>query len=463
MKIRTLRGRAALAAAVAIIAAVVILGTAIEVLAARQLHSALDRTLRARAAEIARLSATAPALLVTPAGVLETPLGGQQLSVEILDKRGRIVARSLGLGARVLPAVDLIAAATARGTTGYADGHVGTEPVRMYVAPLADVGGAAAAGGAVVIAAATGTIQENLDRIRLFVVLGGVGAALAAAAAVWLLMARALQPLDELARVAGEIEASGDSRRRFPESASAEEARRLGVTLNEMLGALERARARERQFIADASHELRTPLTALRGNAAYIARHGADPSALDDLALDAERVSRLVDDLLALSREDAALPPNELVRLDELAREVASSDVDVDVQGPIEVRGDRAALERTLANLMENARRYGPAGGRIRVSAHEEGDVARLAVEDDGDGLAAADVSHAFERFWRGRAARENGGSGLGLAIVAATAARHGGRVVVEGSRFTIEVPLLKNLSKSLATTSGDSSEKGTA
>jgi len=72
--------------------------------------------------------------------------------------------------------------------------------------------------------------------------------------------------------------------------------------------ALERARERERQFIADASHELRTPLTALRGNAAYIARHGADRATLDDLALDAERVSRLVDDLLALSREDAGTP-----------------------------------------------------------------------------------------------------------------------------------------------------------
>jgi two-component system OmpR family sensor kinase len=457
MKVRTLRGRAALAAAVAIIAAVVILGTAIEVLAARQLHSALDRTLRARAAEIARLSATAPALLVTPAGVLETPLGGQQLSVEIVDKRGRIVARSLGLGGRVLPAAGLIAAATSHGTTAYADGRIGTEPVRMYVAPLADIGGAAAAGGAVVIAAATGTIQENLHRIRLFVILGGIGAAVAAAAAVWLLMARALRPLDELSRVAGEIEASGDSRRRFPESASAEEARRLGVTLNEMLGALERARERERQFIADASHELRTPLTALRGNAAYVARHGADRETLDDLALDAERVSRLVDDLLALSREDAATAPRELVRLDDLARDAAASDVDVDVPGPIEVRGDRAALERTLTNLVENARRYGPAGGRIRVSARADGDVARLAVEDEGSGLAETDVQHAFERFWRGRTARDTRGSGLGLAIVAATATRHGGRVVVDGSRFTIELPLLKNLSKSAGTTDGDS------
>ena len=442
MRVRTLRGRAALAAAAAIIAAVVILGAAIEVLAARQLHSALDQTLRARAAEIARLSATAPALLVTPAGVLETPLGGQQLSVEIVDKRGRIVARSLGLGGRVLPAAALIAAATSHGTTAFADGGVGAEPVRLYAAPGAAVGGAAAAGGAVVIAAATGTVQENLDRIRLFVILGGIGAAAAAAVAVWLLMARALRPLDELARVAGEIEASGDSRLRFPESANAEEARRLGVTLNEMLGTLERARERERQFIADASHELRTPLTALRGNAAYIARHGADRETLDDLAFDAERVSGLVDDLLALSREDAAATPNERVRLDKLVRDAAAPDVDVDAPAPIEVLGDRAALNRALTNLVANARRYGPPGGRIRVSAAADGELARLAVEDEGTGLSADDATHAFERFWRGHAARDTSGSGLGLAIVAATAARHGGRVVVDGSRFTVELPL---------------------
>ncbi|MDX6412431.1 MAG: two-component system, OmpR family, sensor kinase, partial [Gaiellaceae bacterium] len=165
---------------------------------------------------------------------------------------------------------------------------------------------------------------------------------------------------------------------------------------------------------------------------------------------------------LALSREDAAMRPSEVVRLDELARDAAAPDVDLDVPGLIEVRGDRAALERTLANLLENARRYGPAGGRIRLGAHADGDVAQLSVEDEGGGLPAEDVPHAFERFWRGRTARDTGGSGLGLAIVAATAARHGGRVLVDGSRFTIELPLLKNLSRSLATTGGDSPEKGT-
>ena len=92
-----------------------------------------------------------------------------------------------------------------------------------------------------------------------------------------------------------------------------------------MLAALERAREGERRFVADASHELRNPLAALRGNAEYLARHGADAEALDDLREDAERLSRLVDELLALAREDAAALPQDAVRLDELARRPAEA------------------------------------------------------------------------------------------------------------------------------------------
>ena len=137
-----------------------------------------------------------------------------------------------------------------------------------------------------------------------------------------------------------------------------------------MLASLERARDSERRFLADASHELRTPLTALRGNVAYLARHGATPELIDDLEADADRLARLADDLLALSREEAALPPEEEVRLDELARSFAAPDVDLAVE-PATVRGEPASLERAVSNLVENARRHGPAGGRVTVARRE--------------------------------------------------------------------------------------------
>ncbi|HEY3207936.1 MAG TPA: HAMP domain-containing sensor histidine kinase, partial [Gaiellaceae bacterium] len=249
------------------------------------------------------------------------------------------------------------------------------------------------------------------------------------------------------AEAAAEVERTGDPRRRLPQPESRDEVGRLAETLNGMLASLERARDAERRFLADASHELRTPLTALRGNVAYLARHGAAPGVVAELEADAERLARLADDLLALSREESAEPPTETVRLDELVRAAAAApQVDADAPQPVAVLGDRAALERALANLVQNAERYGPPGGRIEVAAEQANGRARLTVADEGRGLAAEDAERAFGRFWRGR--HDASGSGLGLAIVRATAERHGGHAYVVGSTFTIELPALRDLSE---------------
>jgi two-component system OmpR family sensor kinase len=459
MSARSLRARSVVAAALAILLALVVLGLGVDVLVGRHLHRSLDGTLRQRAVEIAQLSASAPALLTTP-GALDSPLGGTQLTVEVLDRRGRIVARSLALGGRVLPTGALIRAAIAEGRVGYADAKLGDERLRLYAAPLADVGGPGA-GGAVVVAASTHELDETLGSLRLFLVLSALVAAGVGALAVALLMRRALRPLGQLADAAAQIERTGDSRRRLPEPAATDEVGRLAVTLNEMLASLERARDAERRFLADASHELRTPLTALRGNVAYLARHGASPELVSDLEADAERLVLLADDLLVLSREEAAEPPEDEVRLDELARAAAQADGTIDVVAPepVRVRGDRASLERALANLVQNARRYGPDGGRIGVTAEQAHGVARLSVRDEGPGLDPNEAQRAFERFWRGH--QGGPGSGLGLAIVRATAERHGGRAYAEGARFTIELPALRDLSESAGRTNGEEPEKG--
>jgi two-component system OmpR family sensor kinase len=208
-----------------------------------------------------------------------------------------------------------------------------------------------------------------------------------------------------------------------------------------MLGSLERAREAEHRFVGDASHELRTPLTALRGNLAYARRHGADPEVLREIEADAARLSALLDDLLALAREDAAAPAGgEEVDVAQLARDAADAGTDVTANEPVLVRGERPALERALGNLVRNARRHGPPEGRIRIEVERDGDAVRLSVEDDGPGLTPDEAEHAFERFWRGTGA-EGPGSGLGLAIVKVIVERHGGGVSVAGSRFTISLP----------------------
>jgi two-component system, OmpR family, sensor kinase len=457
---RSLRLRSIVAAAVAVLLALVVVGVVVDVLVARHLNRSLDRTLRQRAVEVAQLSASAPALLTSP-GALDAPLGGQQLEVQVVDRRGRIVARSLALGGRVLPLEPVVRSVVASGRPRYANVDLGSDELRAYVAPLAETGGPAA-GGAVAVAGSTHDISSTLGSVHLFVVLGALAAAALAALVLAVLMGRALDPLGRLARAAAEIERTGDPSRRLPEPASGDELVGLAQTLNAMLASLERAREAERRFLADASHELRTPLTALLGNVAYLARHGASPEVVAELEADAHRLGSLADDLLTLSREEATAPPDDVVRLDEIARTVAAEDGAVDVHvtaEPVSVRGDRAALERALANLLHNARRYGPPGGRISVEVREDDGAATLSVTDEGRGLQPYEATRAFERFWRGRSGIP--GSGLGLAIVRATAERHGGRAYAQGARITIELPALRDLSESSARTRVEPPPKG--
>ena len=372
-----------------------------------------------------------------------------------------IVARSLSLGGRVLPTDATARSAIGTGRSGYSDARLGNERVRVYAAPLAELGGPAA-GGAVVVAASTHDLEETLSSLHLFVFLAGILAAALGAGVVALLMRRALAPLGRLATAAAEIERTGDPRRRLPQPASVDEVGQLAGTLNAMLASLERAREGERRFLADASHELRTPLTALRGNVAYIVRHGATPAVIADLEQDAERLARLADDLLVLAREESdAAVPHEHVRLDELATAAGEgeSSIEVVAPDPVVVRGDRAALERALNNLVQNGRRYGPVEGRITIAVKNHDGLASVTVTDEGPGLQPYDADRAFERFWRGHHGRS--GSGLGLAIVRATAERHAGRAYVEGARFTMELPALRDLSETDGTTEEEARQKG--
>ena len=452
---RSLTARATLAALVSVLIALVIVSVGVDVLVARHLHGSLDRSLRQRAVAVAQLSATAPALLVAP-GALDTPAGGTQVLTQVLDRRGRIVARSLALGGRILPVKTIAHQVISTDQGQYHDISLGSERLRVYIAPLAEAGGAAS-GGAVAVAASTRDLEATLAHVHLVVLLGALAAAAGAAAALALLMRRALAPLRQLTRAAAEIEHTGDSRRRLPAPDSGDEVGRLATTLNEMLGALERARETERRFLADASHELRTPLTALAGNIDFLARHGPSDELVAELQQDTRRLARLADALLTLSREEAATQPGDIVNLDELARSTKAADVHVEARAAsARVRGDRDALARALSNLIENARLHGR--GRITVETRATDRLALLTVSDEGPGLRAEEAKLAFGRFWRGHGGP---GSGLGLAIVKATAERHGGRAYADKASFTLELPLVRDLSDSGATRGGEALEKG--
>jgi two-component system OmpR family sensor kinase len=441
MRPRTLRGRLTAAAVLAVVVAVAFLAVCAQLLVAHQLHSSLDSSLRRRATDVARLSVSAPALLTAP-GALEAPVAGRQLSVEVLDRHGRFVARSLTLGAKLLPDTGVAADALRRGRSGFADVRLGSEPLRLYAAPL-PVDGGPAAGGAVLVASSTTDIDDTLHRLGLLLLLSGLLAAGFGAVAAAALTRRGLGPLARVSSAAAEIERTGDPSRRLPDPHADDEVADLARTLNRMLAALDSARLRERRFLADASHELRTPVTSLAGNVDFVARHGVNPEVLADLQLDVQRLQRLVGDLLVLERESGGPAPERAVRLDAIVADAVADRPTVRVAAcvPLTVLGEPDALRRALDNLLDNAEIHGPRGGEVTVSLTLAGGTAALAIADEGSGIAPEDLEHAFERFWRAPDASGRPGSGLGLAIVRATAERHGGTVDVRGSTVTISLP----------------------
>ena len=440
MRPRTFRARLVAASLGAILAALALFGIAASAITAQELRSSLDQALQQRARDVARLSVSAPAVLTAP-GALEAPGGGRQVVVEVLDGRSRIVARSLTLGARILPRDRAVTRALA-GHSGFEDLQLGGRPLRLYAAPLPQTGGLAA-GGAVLVGSDTSDIERTLHRLRVLLLFAALGAALLASLAAALLTRRGLRPLRQLSEAAREIERVPDPGRRMPPATTDDEIGRLTEVLNGMLAALDRARDNERRFLADASHELRTPVTSLLGNVEYAARHGADEELLAELRHDATRLGRIVDDLLTLERERSGPPERRPVQLDALVREAAEAQPRVELGrvDPALAQGDEDALRRALGNLIENAVVHGPPGEPVAISLVYAAGRAAITVRDAGPGPTEADREHLFERFWRGSDAIGRAGSGLGLPIAAWTAAGHGGRILVEGSAFTLELP----------------------
>ncbi len=441
MRLKSLNSHLTVAAIAAVLLAVLVLGAGARIIVGTRLNSSLDDSLRRRAVEVARLSVSAPAVLNSP-GALESPVSGRQLSVEVLDRRGAILARSLALGAKLLPRGSEIAGAF-EGKSGFADAELSGEPLRVFSAPIAEAGGPAA-GGVVIVAASTADIEDTVHELDLLLLVCGAAAVLAGGLAAALLTRRSTGPLRELSSSAAEIAGTADASRRLTTSPDPKEIGELAATLNAMLAALEQSRERERRFLADASHEMRTPLTALIGNVEYLARHGSSEEVVADLQEDATRLRRLIDDLLELERASAAAPAPREVRLDRLVAESVAGrpNVDARVDGPATVLGDSGALSRSLENLLENAAVHGPANAPVEISIRTDGSYVEVAVTDRGDGFSPGEEEAAFERFWRSDGARDRPGSGIGLAIVKATVESHGGSVRARGSTVTIVLPL---------------------
>ena len=275
---------------------------------------------------------------------------------------------------------------------------------------------------------------------------GAIGAAVVARLAA----GRVLRPVGRLTETVERIRATGDLSAPI-ETPGQDEISRLGQAFAAMTAALDESVGAQRRLVADASHELRTPLTSLITNLELLAERPDDPSApvLAAAALaEAGELRVLVNDLVELARDGRASFHIEDVRLDLVAERVAARAAfrapglryELDCR-PTLVRGDPDALERAIANLVDNALKWSPPDGRIRISAAD----GSVEVSDDGPGIPADDLPYIFDRFYRSAKARALPGSGLGLAIVRRIADMHDGTVeaipLQQGVKFRISMP----------------------
>src|SRR5438477_9624128 len=285
----------------------------------------------------------------------------------------------------------------------------------------------------------------------------------------YLLMRGALRPVDQIRQRAARI-TSRNLSERLPVVHTGDELERLAVDLNRMIERLEASFHQVNRFSADASHELRTPLTVLQGELESMARSSSNlPIEIRDTIGSAleetQRLAKIVENLLTISRLEAGEARKQLERLDfaELAHSTADQmrllaeekHIHLDCNGAeaVEVDADPARLKQIVVNLLDNAIKYTPESGRVSISVMKQGGRAVFEIADTGIGISPDDLPHVFERFYRAdkTRSRQMGGTGLGLSIVRSICLAHGGHITVNstegrGSLFRVELPLATSI-----------------
>jgi signal transduction histidine kinase len=413
------------------------------------LNLALLRAVNTEATDTARAVAN-----LVDQGLLSVPIPASPgVQVQVVDPQGRVRAVS-ATADRLVPILypDEL--------RGLADGEVRVIPgdrigltgqVRVVVADAGRPGDPVR----VLVARSTADVAQGVRILRVTLLIAFPLLMLLLGAVAWRVVGAALRPVEALRSGAEEITGAARSDR-LPVPDSRDEIHRLAVTLNGMLHRLDAARARQRAFVADAAHELRSPLTTMRTEL-EVAQRLPDtdwPALAGDLLADVDRLSRLVDDLLLLARADdavstrAAAAPAATVELGGLLGEVAARYPAVRYdrpEQPVCTTGDRDALGRVVANLLDNATRH--AAGEVVLTVAADGGYQRISVCDDGPGIPAADRERVFQRFTRldDARARDAGGTGLGLAIVRELVRQHHGIVTLgdadPGLRVDVRLP----------------------
>lgn len=381
---------------------------------------------------------------------------------QIFSPAGEITIQSPNIRSRDIPlSRTALEAALAGEATFESVRFQGDPPLRLVSVPVTQ-------GGGLVSIVRVGTslqpVEETLHRLLIVLLVTVPVALVAALAGGWFLARRALRPVESITLAAQRI-AAGDLTQRLTVPPSSDEVGRLAVTFNEMIARLEASFRQIRQFTTDASHELRTPLTVMKGETELALRR---PRSAEDYRLvlessleEIDRMTRIVDELLFLSRADLGEVKLESVpvRLDTLVEDIHRQatllgqeqgvQVTLGTVTPATVRGDELRLRELLLNLVDNAIKYSQPGGKVEISLVTEGNTACLSVLDHGIGIPPEAQARIFDRFYRTDAARAHAkkGTGLGLSICKWIAEAHHGRIEVqstegEGSQFSVVLPI---------------------
>jgi two-component system OmpR family sensor kinase len=382
---------------------------------------------------------------------------------QIFGPTGQITIQSPNIKSREIPLSRIALQAALEGRTTFESTRSsGEPPIRLISVPVRH-------GGSLVNIVRVGTslqsLEETLHRLLTILLITVPLALLASLGGGWFLAGRALRPVEAITQAAERI-AGGDLTQRLCVSGDQDEIGRLAATFNAMIGRLEASFRQIRQFTSDASHELRTPLTVLKGETELALRRprSADDyrTVLESSLEEIDRMGRIVDELLFLSRADLGEIKMESrpVRLDQLFDDLKRQ---ADVLGheqavqivsgsiePVTVAGDDMRLRELILNLLDNAIKYSPPGGRVDMSVVAQDGTARLSVSDQGIGMSPEEQGHIFDRFYRTDAARAHTkkGTGLGLAICQWIVDAHHGTIDVQsepgkGSTFTVILPLM--------------------
>jgi len=374
--------------------------------------------------------------------------------LQIVDGNGDVVTKSDNLGEQELPVDQSLLNRGLEGNVAIGTVASGSGSVRIMASPLY-------LNDQILlleVAESTKYLDTTMSEVR-WSLLAAVSVALVlAGVSGWVIVRRALSPVERVTRAARDIETGSDLGRRVAYSGPADEVGRLAATFDHMIEHLERVFQSQKHFVADASHDLRGPLTAIQGNLDLLKFDDLNPEERQESlkAVEAEtwRMASIVSDLAVLAElESGHLEQQEDVSLRGMlldTREWAgllagNRRIVIERQDDLWVKGSAHRLERLLRNLVGNAIKYTPDGGTITLSLFQDGDWACLQVSDTGIGIAPEHLPHIFDRFYRVDEARTrgDGGSGLGLAIVKGIAEQHRGRVTAasepgKGSRFSV-------------------------